>query len=160
MPQLPQLLGSVCVVVQTPLQTFGMKHSPYSGLYLQDFWKLHPNITVNLGIRFDYWHEKRAVRGNVGSFDPRIGKALAGEDKNGQVDLTAQPVARFVAKATEGLWVSSSQAGVPRGLFDLFHERREPLLPAALLELARSLEHPRPEILELPPEIARLARPF
>ncbi|MEA2694380.1 MAG: protease [Acidobacteriota bacterium] len=48
----------------------------------------------------------------------------------------------------------------PRRLFDLLHERREPLLPASLLELARSLEHPRPELLELPPEIARLARPF
>ncbi len=100
-----------------PLQTFGMKHSPYSGLYVQDAWKISPTITLNVGVRYDYWHEKRAVRGNVGGFHVGLGKALAGEDKNGQVDLTAQPVARFVAKATEGLWVSASQAGVPRGLF-------------------------------------------
>jgi hypothetical protein len=100
-----------------PLQTFGMKHSPYSAYYLQDFFKLTQNLTLNLGVRFDYWHEKRAVRGNVGGFDPRIGKALAGVDKNGKVDLTAQPVAAFVAKATEGLWVTSTEAKVPAGLF-------------------------------------------
>jgi protease IV len=47
----------------------------------------------------------------------------------------------------------------PRGFFDLLRDRREPL-PAALLDLARSLEPPRAELLELPPELARLARPF
>ena len=100
-----------------PLQTFGMKHSPYSAYYVQDFFKITQNLTLNLGVRYDYWHEKRAVRGNVGGFDPRIGKALAGVDKNGKVDLTAQPVARFVAKATEGLWVTATEAKVPAGLF-------------------------------------------
>ena len=85
-----------------PLQTFGMKHSPYSAIYIQDAWKPTSNLTVNLGLRYDRWHAKRAVRGNVTSFDPASGRAVAGEDKNGQVDLTAQPVARFVAAATEG----------------------------------------------------------
>ena len=88
-----------------PLQTFGMKHSPYSALYIQDAWKPTSRLTVNLGLRYDRWHERRAVRGNVTSFEPSIGKAIAGEDTNGQVDLTAQPVAQFVAAATQGLWV-------------------------------------------------------
>lgn len=101
-----------------PLQTFGMKHSPYSAYYIQDAWKVSPELTLNLGLRLDRWHAKRAVRGNVTSFDPAIGKALAGEDSNGQVDLTSQPVAQFVAKATEGLWVPASQVGAPRGLFE------------------------------------------
>ena len=47
-----------------------------------------------------------------------------------------------------------------RSLFDFLHERREPLLPASLVRLARSLEPPRAELLELPPDLARLARPF
>jgi hypothetical protein len=101
-----------------PLQTFGMKHSPYSAIYLQDAWKPTSNLTVNLGLRYDRWHAKRAVRGNVTSFDPVSGKAIAGEDKNGQVDLTAQPVAKFVAAATQGLWVSASDIGAPPGLFE------------------------------------------
>ena len=100
-----------------PLQTFGMKRSPYSALFVQDFWKVSNRLTINLGLRYDRWHEKRAVRGNVSSFNPVTGKAVAGEDQNGKVDLTAQPVAKFLAAATAGLWQSATEAGYPRGLF-------------------------------------------
>ncbi len=100
-----------------PIQTFGLTHSPYSALFVQDFWKVHPNLTLTLGLRLDYWHEKAFLRGNGVSFDPKLGKAIAGEDKNGRVDLTAQTVASFLARATEGLWIPASQAGAPPGLF-------------------------------------------
>src|SRR5439155_4046718 len=51
-------------------------------------------------------------------FDPAIGKAVAALDDNGQVDLTAQPVAPFFAKATAALWVPASQVHIPSGLFE------------------------------------------
>ncbi len=101
-----------------PIQTFGMKHNPYSALFVQDSWQIHPRVTLDLGVRWDHWHAKTLVRGNAASFDTKIGKAVAGEDNNGKVDLTAQPVAPFLAKATEGLWVPASQIGAPRGLFE------------------------------------------
>jgi hypothetical protein len=99
-----------------PLQTFGMAHAPYSALYLQDFWRVHPNVTLGLGVRLDYWHERAFVRGTGSTFDPARGKAVAGENDRHQVDLSAQPTAPFLARATEGLWISASEAGLPPGL--------------------------------------------
>jgi hypothetical protein len=57
------------------------------------------------------------VRGAGTTFDLRTGKAVAGENSQGQVDLSAQPVAPFFAAATKGLWVSATEANMPRGLF-------------------------------------------
>ena len=100
-----------------PLQTFGMSDSPYTGIYFNDSWKLTNKLTINLGLRHDYWYEKAAVRGNHGTFDIASGLAVAGEDKNGNVDLTSQPVAMALAAFTEGLWAPASELGIPKGLF-------------------------------------------
>ena len=101
-----------------PLQTFGLQRSPYMATFVEDTYKVTPKLTLNLGLRYDRWLDKRAVRGNAATFDPRIGKAVAGVDKNGQVDLTAQPVAQYLAAATAGLWVSATEAHIPAGLFE------------------------------------------
>ena len=101
-----------------PIQTFGMKSNPYGAAFVDDSWKITSRLTVELGVRWDHWFDKSFVRGNGSTFDPATGKAIAGLDNAGQVDLTAQPVAPFLAAATAGLWVPASQAGVPAGLFD------------------------------------------
>jgi hypothetical protein len=100
-----------------PAAKFGMAHSPYSGAYVQDFWRIHPRLTLNLGLRFDYWHEKAGYRGQTATFVPSLGKVVAGEDEHGRVDLGSQPVAPFLAEAIRGLWIPASEAGLPRGLF-------------------------------------------
>jgi protease IV len=46
----------------------------------------------------------------------------------------------------------------PPSWLDLFVERREPRLPAALAAVVKTLETGPPRLLELPPELARLAR--
>ncbi len=99
-----------------PLELFGTANTPYSAIYLQDFWKITPRVTISAGLRFDYWHPKAPVRGIGTSFDPRLGKAVAAEDHKGQVDLTALAVSRFFAAAFPNSWVAASQAGAPRGL--------------------------------------------
>jgi hypothetical protein len=101
-----------------PIHTFGMKSNPYGALFVDDNWKVTPHLTLELGLRWDYWFAKSFIRGAGGTFDPALGKAIAAENSNGQVDLTAQPVAPYLAQATAGLWVSASQAKVPAGLFE------------------------------------------
>ena len=101
-----------------PIQSFGMSDSPYTAPFFNDSFKVNRKLTLNLGVRFDYWHAKAALRGNQATFDPRIGKAIAGETPDGQVDLTAQPVATALAEFSKDHWVSATEAGVPHGLFD------------------------------------------
>jgi protease-4 len=48
----------------------------------------------------------------------------------------------------------------PPSWLDLFVKKREPRLPAALAGVVKALETNPPRLLELPPEVARLARPF
>jgi hypothetical protein len=100
-----------------PLGNFGVAHSPYEAIYAQDDFRLSRRLTLNLGLRFDHWNEKQFVRGCGATFDPAIGKILAGQNKSGQVDLTCQPVGPFLGPATADLWIPASQAGVPNGLF-------------------------------------------
>src|SRR5262249_35352621 len=70
----------------------------------------------NLGLRLDHWHERAFVRGTGATFDLSRGKVVAGENDARQVDLSAQPVAPFLARATQAIWISASEAGLPAGL--------------------------------------------
>ncbi|MBI1894973.1 MAG: TonB-dependent receptor [Acidobacteria bacterium] len=101
-----------------PIKAFGLGHSPYSAFHVQDYWRVHPQVTLTLGVRYDRWHEKTLVRNNGATYDPERRKVVADVDGNGRVDLSAQPGAPFLAESTRDLWIPASEAGIPRGLFE------------------------------------------
>ena len=39
-----------------------------------------PSSRVELGLRWDHWFAKSFIRGAGGTFDPKLGKAVAGLD--------------------------------------------------------------------------------
>lgn len=104
--------------VNLPLAQFGVNAAPYSGIYIADSWRVQPRLTLNIGLRYEYWHPMSFVAGNTATFDPQIGKVVAGENDNGKVDLTHQPIAAALGAATQNLWVPASQVpGVPNDLY-------------------------------------------
>lgn len=79
-------------------------------------------------------------------------------------DLGGLDRAIELARAEAGI-APGDGAGVdfypePPSWLDIFLEEREPRLPAALAEVAKGLEPAAPRLLQLPPELVRLTRPF
>ncbi len=80
-------------------------------------------------------------------------------DELGGLDK-AVDIARQEAGIRSGETVVVDFYPPPPSWLDLFFARREPRLPTALAEVAAALEAGPPRLLQLPPELARLARPF
>jgi len=80
-------------------------------------------------------------------------------DELGGLDRAIE-IARQEAKIGAGETVSIDFYPAPPSWLDLFVEERQPRLPAALADVVEALETNPPRLLQLPPEVARLARPF
>lgn len=80
-------------------------------------------------------------------------------DELGGLDRAVE-LARQQARIGAGETVGLDFYPAPPSWLDLFIEARQPRLPAALTEVVKSLETTPSRLLELPPEVARIARPF
>ncbi len=72
------LLGNVDSSSQsyTPVE-IGTRYR-YAAVYVQDNWKLRPNLTLNLGVRYDIPFTRTQVHNTLSSFDPNMPNPGAG----------------------------------------------------------------------------------
>jgi len=80
-------------------------------------------------------------------------------DELGGLDRAVE-IARREARIGAGETVGLDFYPSPPSWLDLFLEKRQPRLPTALAEVVKRLETAPPRLLELPPEVSRIARPF
>ena len=82
--------------------------------YLQDDWRPRANLTVNLGLRYEYNQHMRAVDNRLSSVDYETpgGRFVVASDDAGGVSPEAQALLPLIPIP----WVTSSEAGWDRGL--------------------------------------------
>jgi protease IV len=80
-------------------------------------------------------------------------------DELGGLDRAVE-IARQQAHLGAGETVGLDFYPSPPSWLDLLLEKRQPRLPAAFADVVKSLEKTPPRLLELPAEVARIARPF
>ncbi|MBI3472326.1 MAG: TonB-dependent receptor [Candidatus Solibacter usitatus] len=96
------LLGRINSADATVSPSYGRRLQYYAG-YFQDDWRLSPNLTFNLGIRYETETPVYEVAGRMNSFDPWAPNPLAG---TGDIPPNATGIVLFPNRNGQGkyLW--------------------------------------------------------
>ena len=95
-----------------PANNFGGQRW-YQQYFAQDDICVIPQLTVNIGLRYEYSPWLNGYKGQLGTFDPTKTKPIIVEGNTSQVDLTSQYAAPAVYQFFGQYIQTSSQAGLP-----------------------------------------------
>jgi hypothetical protein len=99
-------------------------------LYAQDDWRLRDNLTLNVGLRYEYNQHMRDERNRLSSVDLSVpgGRFVVASDGTGSLDALADDQLALIPIP----WVTSAEAGWDRGLLSPSYVRLAPRLGFAL----------------------------
>ncbi len=107
------LLGDLNYSLRTPPQPKWGTRTPSWYFYAQDNWNIRPNLTLNIGSRFEF--DSMPIPEQAGSnFYPDLGKVVMSA-RNGKVDYWS-PLAPVVVASEPQWFVLSDQVGAPFAL--------------------------------------------
>ena len=101
-----------------PLTLFGEDKAPFFGIYAKDTWKARPNLTIDVGVRYDRYLSQSCYKSLCSVWNPKDNKVVVAVDSDGKPNFTTFSTSAALAAQTAGLWETSTDAGYPRGLYE------------------------------------------